>query len=631
MAWGGGVFTRTYGSTAWQIDASNAVGIVPDRHDTNDQDLADGINACINKAGGNTPTADLPMGGYKHTNLAAGSAAAPTFCAGNDQDTGMYTSGANTLNFATGGVERFRIDSSGNSLCLGILRLAATGGEGGELRIRNAANADNFILDCGPGDVIRYLNSNNTDQYWENNSVEAMRLTAAGNLGIGATPASRLLVSGGSDAGAPTDAGVKTSTIRISSATTAANTGGAIEFGAGQGVFAQTYFSAIKGLIQDGTANTVGDLAFYTRSLTSDSSLTERMRLTSAGKLGIGVTPTTNLEIQASDTTVQLNRFSNDNSSPRLNLRKSRSATVGTNTIVNDGDGCGIIAFQGANGTTYNELATITAQVDGTPGASNDMPGRLVFRTTADGAGSTTERMRITSAGNVGIGNTNPQSLLDVGDGAGQKVVTCSAGNSGTAGGSSFWCRNGGVTESAFGGWSSIVGGVYDGTTTVWAAGAMRFVSGGGSNERITLTSGGNVGIGGINPSYLLQLQADSAAKPTSNTWTIASDERIKTNIQPYTKGLEAILQVEPITYDYNGKGGMAAGPGGISIVAQTLQPVFPECIGSFKGKLNEDDAEETDILNYNGHAMTFALINAVKELSTKLDDLTERMEALEA
>jgi hypothetical protein len=44
--------------------------------------------------------------------------------------------------------------------------------------------------------------------------------------------------------------------------------------------------------------------------------------------------------------------------------------------------------------------ASITCQVDGTPG-SDDMPGRLVFSTTADGASSPTERMRITSTGQV--------------------------------------------------------------------------------------------------------------------------------------------------------------------------------------------------------------------------------------
>jgi hypothetical protein len=42
------------------------------------------------------------------------------------------------------------------------------------------------------------------------------------------------------------------------------------------------------------------------------------------------------------------------------------------------------------------------------------MPGRLVFSTTADGASSPTERMRIDSAGNVGIGTSNPGGILEI-------------------------------------------------------------------------------------------------------------------------------------------------------------------------------------------------------------------------
>jgi len=84
---------------------------------------------------------------------------------------------------------------------------------------------------------------------------------------------------------------------------------------------------------------------------------------------------------------------------------KSRGATVGTNGIVSSGDISGMIRFYGDDGAAFIPLADIRANVDGTPG-TNDMPGRLVFSTTADGASSPTERMRIDSAGNVGIGGT---------------------------------------------------------------------------------------------------------------------------------------------------------------------------------------------------------------------------------
>ena len=114
MPWSAGTFTRTYGSTGWQGDAAAGTPIVADRHDTNDQDLATGVNACLNKDGSNSMTANLNMGGFIPTNLGAGTAAAPTFCAGNDQDTGMYSPAANEIGFATNGGERIRINNLGN-------------------------------------------------------------------------------------------------------------------------------------------------------------------------------------------------------------------------------------------------------------------------------------------------------------------------------------------------------------------------------------------------------------------------------------------------------------------------------------------------------------------------------------
>jgi hypothetical protein len=143
--------------------------------------------------------------------------------------------------------------------------------------------------------------------------------------------------------------------------------------------------------------------------------------------------------------------------------------------------------------------------------------------------------------------------------------------------------------------------------------------------EALRIDTNGNIGIGTTTPAYQLQLSTDSAAKPTTNTWTIASDSRLKTVKGEYQKGLTEICQVRPVRYEYNGKAGFTAdGKEQVSILAQELMQVFPECVDTFKGKL-EEDGPEVDLYNYNGHAITFAVINAIKELKAEIDILKAR------
>jgi hypothetical protein len=147
----------------------------------------------------------------------------------------------------------------------------------------------------------------------------------------------------------------------------------------------------------------------------------EAMRIDSGGRLIVGNTSSNssfNSAIQAQGnglaSTALLNRFETNAGGPVLYLAKSRSGTVGTNTIVNSDDELGSVIFNGANGTGYSAGAQIAAFVDGTPGASNDMPGRLVFYTSADGSATPTERMRIDSSGNVGIGTSTPGAKQEI-------------------------------------------------------------------------------------------------------------------------------------------------------------------------------------------------------------------------
>jgi hypothetical protein len=130
---------------------------------------------------------------------------------------------------------------------------------------------------------------------------------------------------------------------------------------------------------------------------------TQRITIDSSGRLLVGTSTnigSQNIQIGTATGTLGLYKFANNDDGGELTLANSRNGTVGSQTIVNNNDFLGRIFFRGSDGSAFLRGADIVCQVDGTPGA-NDMPGRLVFSTTADGAGSPTERMIINSSGTV--------------------------------------------------------------------------------------------------------------------------------------------------------------------------------------------------------------------------------------
>jgi hypothetical protein len=94
-----------------------------------------------------------------------------------------------------------------------------------------------------------------------------------------------------------------------------------------------------------------------------------------------------------------------------VNLRSR--GTHASPTVVSDGDTLSIMASAAYDGTDYAQASQIITQVDGTPGA-DDMPGRMMFLTSADGGQTPTEAMRIDSSQKVGIGITAPLDTLHV-------------------------------------------------------------------------------------------------------------------------------------------------------------------------------------------------------------------------
>jgi hypothetical protein len=156
---------------------------------------------------------------------------------------------------------------------------------------------------------------------------------------------------------------------------------------------------------------------------------------------------------------------------------------------------------------------------------------------------------------------------------------------------------------------------------------------------------GGQLGIGTTAPAYDLQLVNNSAAKPTSNVWTVASDERLKTNVHDYTDGLSELLAIHPVWFTYTGEAGMPKETG-VGVLAQELQKVAPYMVKDWKYVPTKKEKRTTDksesslmpigvpdeeilvpdyanaktYLAVDNGAVTYMTINAIKELNFKLE-----------
>lgn len=229
-------------------------------------------------------------------------------------------------------------------------------------------------------------------------------------------------------------------------------------------------------------------------------------------------------------------------------------------------------------------------------------------------------RFLIASSGNVGIATTSPTYKLDLSGGSvatsqlhisydgtdkGGYLSTDSSFNfsasSGIALSGGSWTvktANWGLTQVLGNAFAVYLGAAYAlGTATL--------------PTPTIYASGTSVGINNTSPTYNLHLVNDSAAKPTTNTWTIPSDIRLKKNVRPFTDGLQTLRRIEPIRYAYNGMSGTPANQEGVGIDAGKHAQLLPDCVGQKDG-----------IYNFNSHALTFMLINAIRELVDRIEKL---------
>ncbi len=148
------------------------------------------------------------------------------------------------------------------------------------------------------------------------------------------------------------------------------------------------------------------------------------------------------------------------------------------------------------------------------------------------------------------------------------------------------------------------------------------------AGSRLCITTDGNVVINSANnltAGSVFQVNGQ-AFKNTPGNWITPSDARLKEEVRDLEAGLEQLRAVRPVRFRFNGKAGTPRGQQGVGIIGQEMERVLPEMVQHVAAKL-DDDSEIADLRLYNDSALTYVLVNAVKELAAKVDKLEAALE----
>jgi hypothetical protein len=147
----------------------------------------------------------------------------------------------------------------------------------------------------------------------------------------------------------------------------------------------------------------------------------------------------------------------------------------------------------------------------------------------------------------------------------------------------------------------------------------MIFATGGWAttNERMRITSAGNVGIGTTSPANLLTIQQTSATDPIADAWTVYSSRRWKTNIQTLKNPLGKVQRLRGVSYQWKADGKQDMG-----LIAEEVGQVIPEVVAYEE---NGKDAKSVDYAR-----LVAVLIEAMKEQQREIEVLKARVERVE-
>ncbi len=403
------------------------------------------------------------------------------------------------------------------------------------------------------------------------NNTERARISAAGKFGIGlADPGDALVVTN-------TVASDTNRRVRIGGHSTLNEVeSGRITFDEATNTYSGTSNYCGLEFRHDGSANAL----FLEGACTAPLNI---MTFERTGDVGINTTnPTEVLEIGGTDAKIYMN-------SANSNMLYYSTIGVAAPTFTTRSLGTKVIFYPQVSATSVDYAMGITGSTlwSSVPEATSTYSHRWYS--------GITEHMRLRGDGRLGIGTGAPTATrLHCYDPSTADVRVATIQNAGALG-----------TEMGMGSieyWHD-----YSSSTDF-----NNGVNSSGISINLAATS-----------TFDLQLAFNSAAKPTSNAWTVVSDERLKEDIHPFKDGLEVLEKINPMYWKYNGKAHTPAHEYGVGIIAQDMQKVAPYTVSTMEyvdPKVPFEQIRENteQYLAYNSGPLEYVVVNSVKELSQK-------------
>ncbi len=242
---------------------------------------------------------------------------------------------------------------------------------------------------------------------------------------------------------------------------------------------------------------------------------------------------------------------------------------------------------------------------------------RLPFRIRP---GAPTSSIDISATGNVGIGTASPAFPLDVTNSSASvaRFKSTAAANAVNITLDSAATRNTNIEYQ-------------QGGTNKWFEGndasndrfRLANSNANGNAEVLTVLQNGNVGIGTTTPDLKLSVNGDADKSLGGGSWQFFSDERLKNIKGHFNSGLKAVMQLQPIRYEYKRDNalGLQSEVEQVGFGAQALQKIIPEAVSK----------NANGYLMVNNDPILWTMLNAIKEQQKEIAQLRGEIRKLRA